>query len=271
MMKSKKIKNTIILFDMDGTLTQPRQSFDKNILGNSICKLIKSGIHVGIITGSDEDYLREQMGVFINRSDLKPKIHLLPCNGTKYFKPPKSPDGDFILTHEVSMEKELGEKKYRDLICELIYSQIDICHIGAPLTGHFINCRGSTINWSPIGRNANNKQRKEFIDMDKEKKIRERVISELKAILELKDMNSKVTVKLGGDTSFDIYPKGWDKTYGLRHFQGWDIWFVGDRCGENGNDREIYEACVGQSYITESPEKTAEIIDYILNNLRSKK
>ena len=89
-------------------------------------------------------------------------------------------------------------------------------------------------------------------------------------MLELKKMSSKITIKLGGDTSFDIYPSGWDKTYGLKHFNGWDVWFVGDRCGENGNDREIYEACIGQSYVTEGPENTAEIIECIIGNLRGK-
>ena len=31
-----------------------------------------------------------------------------------------------------------------------------------------------------------------------------------------KENINNVTVKLGGDTSFDIYPKGWDKSYCLK-------------------------------------------------------
>tara|TARA_B100000700_G_scaffold305934_1_gene380583 strand:+ start:482 stop:1276 length:795 start_codon:yes stop_codon:yes gene_type:complete len=256
----------IVLFDMDGTLTEPRQPFDSKILEPILLKL-SDYAHIGIITGSDEDYLREQMESFLYNSSCRYKTHLLPCNGTKYLKPPETAAGDFILTHEVSMENHLGTKDYRELICELVYSQVDMCHTGAPLTGHFINCRGSTINWCPIGRNANNEQRKEFIELDKEKQIRNRVLSELRAMLELKKIANKITVKLGGDTSFDIYPTGWDKTYGLKHFPGWDVWFVGDRCGENGNDREIYEACIGKSYVTDGPEKTAEIIESLMLHL----
>ncbi len=263
--------NTIILFDMDGTLTEPRESFDKNILGDALYQLTNTGAHIGIITGSDEDYLREQMGGFLNQSNIRYKTHLLPCNGTKYFKPPEFATEGFKLVHEVSMEQILGPKKYRELICELVYSQVDICHIGAPMTGHFINCRGSMINWSPIGRNASQVQREEFIKLDKSKDVRIRVLHELREMLKLKNLDDKITIKLGGDTSFDIYPKGWDKTYGLKHFQGWDVWFVGDRCGENGNDLEIYEACYGQSYVTDGPERTEEIIQCIIDNLRGNK
>jgi phosphomannomutase len=264
------MNKTIVLFDMDGTLTESRKCFKLKELGDILYRLTNMGVHIGIITGSDEDYLREQMGDFLSHTSSRYKLHLLPCNGTKYYKPPEFANNDFKLAHSVSMEEKLGAVNYRGLICELVYSQVDICHIGAPLTGHFINCRGSMINWSPIGRNANSKQREEFIQLDKEKNIRDRVISELRAMLELKEMNNQITIKLGGDTSFDIYPTGWDKTYGLKHFTGWDVWFVGDRCGENGNDYEIYNACLGQSYTSEGPEHTVEIIECIIKNLREK-
>ena len=262
------MNKTIVLFDMDGTLTKPRQKFVNKELEDNLYLLVNNGISVGIITGSDEDYLRQQMGDFLSKSSCRYKTHLLPCNGTKYLKPPEFANQDFKLIHEVSMEEQLGSSNYRDLIWELIYSQVDICQLGAPLTGHFINCRGSMINWSPIGRNAKEIDRQEFIKLDNEKFVRNRVIKELRAILKLKKIDNKVTIKLGGDTSFDIYPTGWDKTYGLKHFQDWNVWFVGDRCDENGNDFELYNECHSQSYITSGPEKTVKIIETILKRIR---
>ena len=259
---------TIVLFDMDGTLTEPRQAFDYKVLEPSLLKLSEHA-EIGIITGSDEDYLREQMESFLYDSSCRYRTHLLPCNGTKYLKPPETAAGEFILTHEVSMEQQLGTKKYRELICELVYSQVDICLLGAPLTGHFINCRGSMMNWSPIGRNASLDQREEFIKLDNELAVRDRVLGELRAMLKLKEINNKVTIKLGGDTSFDIYPSGWDKTDGLKHFPAWDVWFVGDRCDPDGNDYELYQACGTQSFISTGPENTIEIIKQISLILRS--
>ena len=36
-------------------------------------------------------------------------------------------------------------------------------------------------------------------------------------------------IALGGETSFDIYPIGWDKTYAMKHFKGYKIYFIGSR------------------------------------------
>jgi phosphomannomutase len=74
----------------------------------------------------------------------------------------------------------------------------------------------------------------------------------------------EITVKLGGDTSFDIYPTGWDKTYALRHFSGRNVWFVGDRArSPKGNDYEIFRACEPRSFHTSGPEQTKEIVEGI--------
>ena len=73
-----------------------------------------------------------------------------------------------------------------------------------------------------------------------------------------------VTIKLGGDTSFDIYPHGWDKSYALNHFSDYEVYFLGDRCGENGNDKEIYDALQPNSWWVKSPAHTKEILQEII-------
>ena len=72
----------------------------------------------------------------------------------------------------------------------------------------------------------------------------------------------RLTIKLGGETSFDIYPKGWDKTFALQHFEDYQCWFVGDRCGENGNDQAIYERLRvhGRSFEVRSTKETLNLI-----------
>ena len=264
--------DTIVLFDMDGTLTEPREASNPKLLHTPLLKLINLGVHIGIITGSDENYLTEQMGSFLTQSSCRYYTHLLPCNGTKYYKPPQSSDDTYKLDYSVSMKERLGEKNYRILMQELILSQVDMSHEGLPLTGHFINARGSTINWCPIGRNANKEERELFTKVDAERGFRKRVIDELKAMLKQKNILNNLTIKFGGDTSFDIYPRGWDKTYGLRHFPKWNVWFVGDRCSPKGNDYEIYEACKinNQAYETKGPEETVVIIDKIVNRIQEK-
>jgi phosphomannomutase len=81
----------------------------------------------------------------------------------------------------------------------------------------------------------------------------------------------EVMVALGGETSFDIYPTGWDKTYALKHFQDYTCWFVGDRCGEGGNDKEIYDLLnkKGRAFWTRNTENTAGIIRGITKEIKN--
>jgi phosphomannomutase len=127
------------------------------------------------------------------------------------------------------------------------------------------------INWCPIGRNASDSQRQQFKALDKLYGIRKKYLQILRSICNKYDINVKT--KLGGNTSFDIYPPGWDKTYALKHFDSnkWDFWFVGDRCGVDGNDYEIFNFLKpkSRSWETGGPEETVEIIDlYILEELQ---
>ena len=114
-------------------------------------------------------------------------------------------------------------------------------------------------------KDTNSKQRAKFVNYDVKSGFRSNYKEVLEGWLKYKNMNELVTVALGGSTSFDIYPTGWDKTYALRHFpkEEWEVYFVGDRCYPNGNDYEIYKALEpeGRAFSTGSPEETVEIID----------
>lgn len=58
------MNKTIVLFDMDGTLTEPRQEFDNRNLNDSLYLLTNKGIEIGIVTGSGLRYLNQQMSTF---------------------------------------------------------------------------------------------------------------------------------------------------------------------------------------------------------------
>ena len=264
------MNKTIVLFDMDGTLTEPRQVFNNKSLEHSLYLLTNRGVEIGIVTGSGIRYLNQQMSVFLDRSTCRYKTHLLPCNGTQYLKPPVFSTESHKLIYQNSMENKLGNKNYRDLIKEIIGSQYEMSDHPIPLSGHFVDYRGSMINWSPIGREASTDQRKEFIKLDKSLELRSRQITRFKQQLEWLQLDDLVVIKLGGDTSFDIYPVGWDKTYALKHFQGYDIWFVGDRCKPNGNDYELFTHCGDQGFESTGPDHTVDIINTIIEKMRRK-
>ena len=253
-----------ILFDMDGTLTEPRKKMLTNVC-NAMTTLQKSNYQIGIVSGSDIDYIIEQCALLteINSFDHT-GIDLYPCNGTKHYrytgfdKLSKIYDNDFSA--------HVGS----ELFSKLVYTLFDLLsklrdeeyshHV--PLTGNFIDYRGSMINFSPIGRNASEKERNTWISLDKKFGIRSKLLNSLRSEM----TRSSIEFKLGGETSIDICPTGWDKTYVLKNFAENDnVSFVGDKCRENGNDRELYDAVklrlAGESFETTGPYKTIEIIN----------
>tara|TARA_B100001093_G_scaffold447603_1_gene452630 strand:- start:354 stop:1148 length:795 start_codon:yes stop_codon:yes gene_type:complete len=258
---------------MDGTLTEPRKVIKNDIIPalRELCKVTE----IGIVTGSDYDYVRQQIGMLLENTELRYRIHILPCNGTKYYPPPNIAKSEYQIAHQVNMREKLGEIQFRAIIRYLLQRQHLMFVYDLPVTGHHINYRGSLINWCPIGRNANDNDRETFIKFDGSpgSSFREDEIKGFNVRIR-KDMGlDSIVIKMGGDTSFDIFPKGWDKTYCLKHFENYKpAYFVGDRCEVNGNDWELYNALTynGRAFKTSGPEETSRIIfDKIIPSILS--
>ena len=255
------MKKRIVLFDMDGTLTPPRKELDRDLIP-ALRELAKIS-EIGIVTGSDHNYVLQQMGLLMENSEIRYKLHILPCNGTKYYPPPKTAAHTHELAFQKNMREELGELQFSTIMRFILQRQAQLHLYNIPLTGHFVNYRGSMINWCPIGRNANDNDRQRFEEFDKvDNSFRMNEIKGFEKFLVKTNMLDRLTIKLGGETSFDIYPKGWDKTFALQHFQDYECWFVGDRCGENGNDQAIYEKLRvhGRSFEVKSTKETLHLI-----------
>ena len=254
----------LILFDVDGTLTEARKPIEKSML--KALRELSRYVEIGFLTGSGLEYIKEQLWPALADPIIRQNCHLLPCNGTEYVIP--YGDEEIIFNH---MSKEymidsIGDINFQRLMSMLCILQARLVeeNTDLPLTGNFVQNRGSMINWCPIGRNAKQDARNIFKGLDELCGIRSKYLSILKNYIATAKID--VTVKLGGNTSFDIFPNGWDKTFALRHFDGpnWVFWFVGDRCGPTGNDYEIFSELkhTGRAFEVGSPEETVDIIDF---------
>lgn len=121
------------------------------------------------------------------------------------------------------------------------------------------------VNISPIGRNASNEERAEFEQFDKKSGVRAAMVKDLQA----KFAHLNLTYSIGGMISFDVFPKGWDKTFALGRIKddGYtEIHFFGDKCYPGGNDYEIYEdsRTIGHSVTT--PEDTMKLLNDLFIN-----
>jgi len=254
----------IVLFDMDGTLTLPRAKIQHGMI--RVLRELSASAKIGIVTGSDFEYVMQQCGDMFDMSGIPvDKVDIFPCNGTKHYT---WKNNKFEKVFDQGMIKEIGQEKYQFLLQTILSFQLLITlRNKLPYTGTFFHYRGSMLNWCPIGRAADTAARNAWVECDKEKKIRVHYIKELKDTLDKKDINLCVT--LGGSTSFDIYPEGWDKTFVMNHLSEYkEIIFVGDAVEEGQNDHTLYQLLKDgeytQSYATTDPIVTAKIVDMLI-------
>lgn len=261
----------IFLFDIDGTITEPRKQISNDML-IYLDKLHKIG-KIGFVTGSNFDYIKEQILNYIptkKYNNLLKNIILLPCNGTKKFI---FNNNVWVEEYSSNIKNIISQIKYNKLIKNLLDLQSNFILLvkDAPLTGNFISYRESMINWCPIGRDAKEPERNWFIKFDHQTNYRKDTIEIIKNYFKNIDIN--FDVKYGGDTSFDIFPKNWDKTYALKHFDlsQDELYFFGDRCFEGGNDFELFQEInkikKGHGISVKNINETIHNIKIILNEI----
>ena len=198
------------IFDVDGTLTPSRGVIDKNFkeFFNVFCKCN----HVFLVTGSDKPKTVEQIGE--DTYNLCRTVY--NCNGNDVWQ-----GKNHVRTNEWVLPLEA----YNFLEKFLFESEFSL------RTGlHFEN-RPGMCNFSVVGRNANDIERKEYVVFDTKSNERVTIAS---------DFNTRfpeLEAKVGGETGIDISPKGFDKSQIVKDFDPKDqLWFFGDRMDKGGND-----------------------------------
>jgi len=243
----RPLSKTLVLFDVDGTLTPARRSATPEMI--NILQEVRKKVVIGFVGGSDLGKISEQLSV-----DGKPVTekfdYAFAENGLTAYKAGKQLPSQSFISH-------LSDERYKPLVnfCLHYIADLDI-----PIKrGTFIEFRNGMINVSPIGRNATIQERNNFEKYDLEHGIRRKFVQ----ILREKFPNYDLTFSIGGQISFDVFPKGWDKTYALRHVQdeGFEnIHFFGDKTYEGGNDYEIFSDPGTIGHSVTSPEDTARIL-----------
>lgn len=123
--------------------------------------------------------------------------------------------------------------------------------------GTFIEYRTGMLNVSPIGRNCSREERNAFEEYDSTHHVRKTMVQ----VLEKEFPTYELQFSIGGQISFDVFPKGWDKTYCLQFVQDFDeIHFFGDKTYPGGNDHEIYVDSRTIGHSVEKPDDTLALL-----------
>lgn len=243
----------LCLFDVDGTLTSPRQTIKKE-LEDFILNKVKPCCTIGIVGGSDFVKIAEQM----NGDDVIHKFdYVFPENGLIQYHNGK-------LIGSQSIQQHMGEEKLQIFINYVLKY---LSNVMLPCKrGTFVEFRKGMLNISPIGRSCSQSERNEFEKYDKINHVRSKMIESLKK--QFPDIG--LTYSIGGQISFDVFPDGWDKTYCLQHVQKGnfaEIHFFGDKTEPGGNDYEIYNDERVKGHKVTSPEDTRRQLEELLKNL----
>ncbi|RCN47686.1 eukaryotic phosphomannomutase [Ancylostoma caninum] len=221
------MSRTVLVFDVDGTLTPARQKIHDDI--REFLMSARQRVPLAVVGGSDLAKIIEQLAD--SKEDLLSQFdYVFSENGLVGFKGTEQFPSKAIQDH-------IGEEKLQKLINFTLkyFSEITL-----PVKrGNFIEFRKGMLNLSPIGRSCSQAERDQFVIYDKEHKIREKFVKALQENF----ADYGLCFVIGGQISVDAYPIGWDKTYCLQYIEkDYDvIHFFGDKTMPGGNDHAIFE------------------------------
>lgn len=203
------------LFDVDGTLTEPRQHMESDFA--AFFKIWMQTNNTYLVSGSDLLKIKEQIP-----SDILEKCQgIFSCMGNEYWRGEKC-----IYQNEFDLPDEI-----KDWL-SLKVSNSSFRYRKPP---HF-EYRSGALNFSIVGRGASQHLRTYYSEWDKTNKEREIISEEFN-----KKFKKKYNIEalIGGQISFDIQPIGSNKGQVIDHVDGSEIIFFGDKCYEGGNDYSL--------------------------------
>lgn len=254
---------TVLLFDIDKTLTPPRLPITKDMV-NILCNLL---VPFHVVAGSHLNLLREQFFIPLFRYGFRKKFDASVSNGAISYLCDYSEEMSIKEVSRFDIHSHLGEPDYSFLI-ETLEKALESQKFKLPqslkVVGETVTYRISMVNFCPIGRvevegpNVR-KNRANFVRFDKKTGYRSKMMDHLRAELGRLIKERDLVITLGGETSFDIGILGQDKTKALRILINAGIKkviFFGDALFEGGNDYAIRE------YIENQHENLRENASY---------
>ena len=258
--------NTALLFDIDNTLTPPRQPLNEEMTEVlkrlSVPFHIVAGSHLKILLGQFFEPLyqygfRKQFDAFINL-------------GGVHYRCDYSQGMSLEVISAFDMRGHLGDADFNFLM-GVLQDTLALAEFALPpplkILGETITYRGAMINLCPIGRTehespAYRANRNYFAEFDLANSYRQKMMEHLRMELERLIEERDLTIVLGGQTSFDISVSSRDKTYAVHTLlaKGTErVIFIGDALFEGGNDASIRELAESWASETVCPLETIQV------------
>jgi len=221
----------LIVFDLDGTLTESKSSLDAEASG--LLHDLLGIIRVAVISGGDWPQFEKQLISRLPADERLANLVILPTCGTKFYQ--YSGDWKKVYSDDLSPDqKEMIINSLKKAVAQAGF------HV-EKAWGEIIEDRGSQVTYSALGQQAPLEEKEKW-DPDFAKR------SKIKSILDT--LIPAFSVRMGGATSIDVTKPGIDKAYGigkLRDILGIqlkEMIYIGDALFPGGNDYPVEEAGV---------------------------
>ena len=205
----------IYMFDIDGTLTEPRQKMSEQF-EKMFSKWMKKK-KVFLVTGSDIAKVREQVPQHI----LDKCSGVFTCMGNELYL-----DNKLALSADIQIPGQLKG---------WLEQQVEFSDCPTKTSNH-LEWRTGMLNFSVVGRAATNEQRKEYCRWDKISGERNRIANFIN------NKYPELEACIGGEISIDIQGRGKNKSQAYKWVkEKYDepVYFFGDKCKDGGNDSAI--------------------------------
>jgi phosphomannomutase len=263
-LRDRPYGDTLVLFDVDGTLAVPAQKAPKEMV--ELLVRLRRDYGVGIVGAGDYQKQETQLG----GPDLKDRLDFVFSeNGVHAFK-------DKQQIHCKSIVEFLGPERWdafqRQLDAILLEEReaaarlLEATRPGSALIdrGTFLECRTCTVNVCAIGRTPalSKAERAAFEEADREEGLRRRLLNRLVEQFG-PTTEYRLQFSIGGQIGIDVCPCGWDKTFCLQFVSAEEfstVHFFGDKTEEGGGDFELFTHPRTVGHSVNSPEDTMQQI-----------
>jgi phosphomannomutase len=236
--------NKCFLFDVDGTLTKPRQPMETDF--SSFFEKWMEDKDVFLVSGSDLPKILEQIP-----STIANKCKgIFSCMGNEFWEQDRNKEFCAVYKNELILPKAI--KKWLD---EKIKDSEFERKSWAKTPPHF-EYRGGMVNFSVVGRGASTALRQYYSEWDEGVKERHGIAKEFN---EAFNKRYRLQALVGGQISLDIQQIGKDKGQIIDHLEYGEYVFFGDKCEKGGNDYSLYERAT-EKWAVHSPKETFRLL-----------
>lgn len=248
--KGKKL----IVFDLDGTLTESKSDIDSEMAA-LLGQLLETKKVAIIGGGKFESFQRQLLSKLSVSEELLKNLFLFPTTATTFYKYDNNDWVEVYSQHFSKGEKEKILSSLGKTLQELNYKRPDKTY------GELIEDRGAEITFSALGQEAPTELKEKW------NKANPDVRAKIEEVLQkhLPDME----VKVAGLTSIDVTRRGIDKSFGIKQMGKYlntpleDMLFVGDNFSYEGNDEPVLGTGV-LCFEVKSIEDTKNLIRQLL-------